>query len=167
MKLNEVCLFVSTILHSEYITITLEMVQELGLELKGLNTLCLRGCGGDEVGYLGYTKCTLEVPEISGFKEDVLLLVVKNTEYGEWVPVLLGTLHIDIGLEKVTLEELKSLPTTWQWGTVGCMVLAKQAQLEQNSGVMSIDSNIKLHKNVTIPTMQTRKYWAWSISHTM
>ena len=37
-------------------SITLEMVKKLGLELKGLDTLHLRGWGGDEVGYLGYTE---------------------------------------------------------------------------------------------------------------
>ena len=49
-------------------SITLEMVQKLGFELKGLDTLYLRGWGGDKVGYLGYTECTLEVPEVPGFK---------------------------------------------------------------------------------------------------
>ena len=68
---------------AQCLSITLAMVQKLGLELKGLDMLCLRGWGGDEVGYLGYTECTLEVPEIAGFREDVLLLVVKNTEYEE------------------------------------------------------------------------------------
>ena len=58
--------------------------------------------GGVKVGYLGYTKCTLEIPEVKGFREDVLLLVVNDTEYGDKVPVLLGTLHIDMVLEKVT-----------------------------------------------------------------
>ena len=71
------------------------------------------------------------------------------------VPILLGTLHIDMVLEKVTLEELKSLPSAWCRGTVGSMVLAKQVQLEQNFGIMSINAKVKLHKNFTIPAMQT------------
>ena len=98
---------------AQCLSITLEMVQKLGLELKGLDKLHLRGWGGDEVGYLGYTKCTLEVLEVAGIREDVLLLVVKNTDYGDQVPILLGTLHIDMILEKVMLEELKTLPAAW------------------------------------------------------
>ena len=48
------------------------------------------------MGIWGYTECTLEIPEVKGFREDVLLLVVNDTEYGDKVPVLLGTLHIDM-----------------------------------------------------------------------
>ena len=103
----------------------LDMVKQLGLELKGLDTLCLRGWGGAKVGYLGYTECSLEVLAIVDFKEDVLFLVVNNTEYGAQVPILLGTLHIDMVLEKATLEELKNLPPAWRRGTAWSMVLAR------------------------------------------
>ena len=80
------------------------------MELKGLDTLKLRGWGGVEAPYLGYTECRLEIPEIKGFNEDVLMLVVNDTEYGARIPVLLGTLHINMILDKATLEEIKNLP---------------------------------------------------------
>ena len=38
-------------------SITLDKVRELGLELKGLDTLKLRGWAGVEAPYLGYTEC--------------------------------------------------------------------------------------------------------------
>ena len=110
------------------------MVKQLGLELKGLDTLHLRRWGGAKVGYLGYTECTLEIPTVMDFKEDVLLLVVNDTEYGARIPILLETLHIDMVLEKATLEELNNLPAAWRTGTVGSMVLMRQGQLGQNSG---------------------------------
>ena len=136
-------------------SITRGMVEKLGLELKGLETLCLRGWGRVKVGYLGYTKCMLEIPEVKGFKEDVLLLVVNDTEYGDKVPVLLGTLHIDMVLEKVTLEELRQLPAVWRRGAVGSLVLAKQA--EQDNSMLNIHSNVKLQKKITIPALGTKK----------
>ena len=138
-------------------SITRGMVEKLGLELKGLETLCLRGWGRVKVGYLGYTKFTLEIPEVKGFKEDVLLLVVNDTEYGDKVPVLLGTLHIDMVLEKVMLEELRQLPAVWRRGAVGSLVLAKQAQLEQDNSMLNIHSNVKLQKKITIPALGTKK----------
>ena len=116
-----------------------------------------KGLGRVKVGYLGYTKFTLEIPEVKGFKEDVLLLVVNDTEYGDKVPVLLGTLHIDMVLEKVMLEELRQLPAVWRRGAVGSLVLAKQAQLEQDNSMLNIHSNVKLQKKITIPALGTKK----------
>ena len=84
-------------------SITLDMVKELKLDLHPLDTLQLRGWGGVEVGYLGYTECTLEIPKVKGFKQDVLLLVVNNSEYRARVPILLGTLHINMILEEANL----------------------------------------------------------------
>ena len=64
-------------------SITLGMVKELKLDLHPLDTLQLRGWGGVEVGYLGYTECTLEIPEVKGFKQDVLLLAVNDRIWGK------------------------------------------------------------------------------------
>ena len=118
--------------------------QEIRARIESLDTLHLQGWGGVDVGYLGYTECTLEIPEIKGFKEDVLLLVVNNTEYGDRVPILLGMLHIDMILEKATLQELKQLPMAWRRGSVGSLVLVKQAQLEQQNGILDLNANVKL-----------------------
>ena len=99
----------------------------------------------------------MEIPKVKGFREDVLLLVVNDTEYGDKVPVLLGTLHIDMVLKKVTLDELKQLPVAWRRGAVGSMVLAKQAQLEENGSALNIQSNVKLPRKITIPALQTKR----------
>ena len=85
------------------------------------------------------------------------MLVINDTEYGDKVPVLLGTLHIDMVLEKVTLEELRQLPAAWRRGAVGSLVLAKQAQLEQDNSMLNIHSNVKLQKKITIPALGTKK----------
>ena len=50
--------------------------------VKGLDTLHLRRWGGAKVGYLGYTECTLEIPAVMDFKEDVLFLVVNDDVWG-------------------------------------------------------------------------------------
>ena len=40
---------------------------------------------------------------------------------------------------------------------MGCLVLAKQAQLEQNNSTLKIHSNIRLHRKITILTLQTKR----------
>ena len=73
------------------------MAKSLGLEIQNLQTLLgLEGAHGGEVPYLGYTELHLEIPEVSNFKQDVLMLVVPSTNYNQMVPIIIGTLHIDM-----------------------------------------------------------------------
>ena len=142
-------------------SITLDMVKELKLDLHPLDTLQLRGWGGGEVRYLGYTECTLEIPKVKGFKQDILLLVVNDSEYWARVPILLGTLHINMILEEATLEEIKNLPAAWKRGSVGSMVLVKEAQLDQGQEILNLTAKVKLSKNLTIPGLQAQKVSVW------
>ena len=61
------------------------------------------------------------------------MLVVNDTEYGARIPVLLGTLHINMILDKATLEEIKNLPAAWRRGSIGSMVLCREAVLNTES----------------------------------
>ena len=106
---------------------------------------------------MGYTKCTLEISKVKGFKQDALLLVVNDSEYGARVPILLGTFHINMILEEATLEEIKNLPAAWKRGSVGSMVLVKEAQLDQGQEILNLTAKVKLSKNLTIPGLQAQK----------
>ena len=55
---------------------------------------------------------------MQNLSEYILMLVIKDSEYGERVPIQLGTLHIDMILEKVTTEELNSLGKAFERGRV-------------------------------------------------
>ena len=136
------------------------MVKRLGLELKGLETLKLRGWGGVEAPYLGYTECKLQIPGIKGFNEDVLMLVVNDTEYGSCIPMLLGTLHINMILDQASLDELNNLPAAWKRGGVGGMVSCREAVLDTQTPIMNVKAPVKLNKATTIPGLQVAKLLA-------
>ena len=68
----------------------------------------------------------LDMPEVKGFKEDVLMLVVQDSEYGKRVPVAIGTLHIDMILDTATKEELENMGRKWQRGSLGRKIAMKQ-----------------------------------------
>ena len=138
-------------------SITLELVKRLGLELKGLETLKLRGWGGVEAPYLGYTECKLQIPGIKGFDEDVLMLVVNDTEYGSHIPVLLGTLHINMILDQASLDELNNLPAAWRCSGVGSMVSCREAVLDTQTPIMNVKAPVKLNRATTIPGLQVAK----------
>ena len=50
--------------------------------------------------------------------------------YSNWVPITLGTLHIDMVIEKATSEELQNLGKEWKTGILSVKVGARQAKLE-------------------------------------
>ena len=40
--------------------------------------------------------------------EDILVVIQNDSAYSSWVPITLGTLHIDMVIEKATSEELQN-----------------------------------------------------------
>ena len=51
------------------------------------NLLKIEGTGGRKVPYKGYVEVLLEVPGIQHLSEYILMLVIKDSEYGEKVPL--------------------------------------------------------------------------------
>ena len=90
--------------------ITNSMAKKMKLKIQKLKKLLrIEGTGGGKVPYKGYVEVLLEVPGIQNLSEYILMLVIDDSEYGERVPLQLGTLHIDMVLQKATEEELKTL----------------------------------------------------------
>ena len=85
--------------------ITLSLAKKLHLKIYKLQQLIpMEGAGGIEVPYIGYVEAHLQIPEVSAFDEDCLLLVVPDHWYGFRVPLTIGTLHIDMIIDKATPE---------------------------------------------------------------
>ena len=77
--------------------------------------------------------------------------------YGDRVPVTIGTLHIDMMLDKATREELESLSRAWDRGFVNRQIQAKQLQLKNESQLNNIKGTIRLTRNVKLKPGQTQK----------
>ena len=76
---------------------TAKFAKRLKLKIHKLQQLLnIEGTGGGCVPYQGYVEVLLEALEVPHFKEYILMLVVKDSEYGNRVPLQLGTLHIDM-----------------------------------------------------------------------
>ena len=73
----------------------------------------MEGSGGFTVPYLGYVEATLNIPEVKAFQEDYLFLVVNDHTYGKRVPIMIGTLHIDMIIDPATKEELEQISIAW------------------------------------------------------
>ena len=84
--------------------------KKMKLKVQKLKKLLrIEGTGRGKVTYEGYVEVLLEVPGIQNLSEYILMLVIEDSEYGERVLLQIGTLHIDIILEKATPEELNKI----------------------------------------------------------
>ena len=119
--------------------------------------LDFEGFGGVDIPYTGYTELTLNIPEIEGFKREILAFVQKDSKYSAEVPLIIGTLHINEILACATAEELEKLSPAWYAGALGSQVLAKLAQLEERPMIDQIDHYVRLMRDVTTPVMQVQK----------
>ena len=138
--------------------LTESLVKALGLEMKQLKELLpLDGAGGIDVPYLGYVEARLAFPEIQNFDEDCLFLVMSDHTYGDRVPVTIGTLHIDMILDKASQEELESLGRAWDRGFVNRRIQAKRLQIDNESQLSNIKGTVKLTRNVKLKPGQTQK----------
>ena len=112
----------------------------------------IEGSGGIDVPYLGYTEVNFQVLGVKALNEDILVVIQNDSAYSSWVPITLGTLHIDMVIEKATSEELQNLGKEWKTGILSVKVEARQAKLEGKIPPMidQVDHGIKLSQNVTI-----------------
>ena len=66
--------------------------------------------------YMGYVEASLQIPEVKSFNKDCLFLVVCDHCYGNCVPLTIGTLHIDMIIERATKDELNEISIAWGQG---------------------------------------------------
>ena len=90
------------------------MAKLLGLKIKSLkNILDIEGTGEIKVKYKRYVEVILSIPEVQDLEETCLFVVVDDSKYGKWMPIQIGTLHIDLVLEKAMKQEIAALGKAW------------------------------------------------------
>ena len=65
----------------------------------------MEGLGGITFPYLGYVEATLNIPEVKAFQEDCLFLVINDHNYGKHIPITIGTLHIDMIINRAMKKD--------------------------------------------------------------
>ena len=141
--------------------ISKSMAQTLGLPIRKLETLLdIEGSAGTDVPYLGYTKLRLDIPEITKFDHDVLMMVYPDSKYSHRVPIVIGTLHIDEVLDLATYDELASLSRGWKRGIVGRRIITKQLSMRGQVNepmIHKVGGEVKLTKAIVLAPHQVIK----------
>ena len=101
----------------------------------------------------------MEIPEIKGFKEDVLMMVVDDDDYGKRVPIQLGTLHIDQIIMQATPEVIGSLGKAWDRARISSYIGGRAVKLQQGTDFVldQVKGSLKLTKDVILQPFETVK----------
>ena len=139
---------------SQISTVTEKLAKLMGWKIKSLkNILDIEGTGGVKVRYKGYVEALLEVPQIENFEEPSLFVVVDDSEYGKQVPVQIGTLHIDLILEKATKEEIAKMGKAWERG-----ILARPQNQKVNEFMIEqVKGPVKAVENTVVQPGETKR----------
>ena len=138
---------------SQISTISKSVAKLLGLKVKSLkNLLDIEGTGEIKVKYREYTEGILGLSQVKNFSEPCLFVVVGDSEYSKRLPIQIGTLHIDLVLEKATKQELAVLGKAWERGKLNRPKgKNKEFSLEQ------VDRIVKTAEAVVIQPGETKK----------
>ena len=135
-------------------TITISQARKLGLQIQELEGLLdIEGGGGIAIPYIGYVEVNLQIPEIQAYNEDVLMMVMDDSRYGDIVPFAIGTIHIHEALKVITDEEWENLSLAWQGAALPAYA-SKKARME-NFSLENVKGDVKVQKATTLPPFST------------
>ena len=138
--------------------ITLSLAKTLRLKIYQLNQIIpMEGAGGINVPYIDYVEAHLQIPEVSAFNEDCLFLVVPDHRYGFKVPITVGTLHIDMVIDKATPDKLDKISIAWGRGQLFRRIQAKQTQMVDQEQLEKVKGTVKLTKKVKLKPYATKR----------
>ena len=120
--------------------------EDLVLQIQPLGQLLeLEGTGGAAIPYLELVEVNLQIPGITSYNEDVLLLIIPTTTYSEMVLVMVGSKIIGRALSLMTKGEPAKVTTTWRQAHFGA-VMSGSLQLSHTSS-----NKMGMEKRYAIP----------------
>ena len=107
---------------------------------------------------MGYVEVNLKILEIKGFTEDLLMLVIEDSTYPQYVSLQLGMLHIDRALDLISDKEITQLSTKWKCSKLASLLAGKMAQVgDVSKKTFSLNKVKKLKLWIYIAPFQRAK----------
>ena len=107
------------------------------------NLLDIEGSGGVSIPYIGCVEVNFNIPEIKAYNEDVLMMVMNDSRYGDIILFVIGTIHTHAALEVITDDEWKNLSLAWKSAALSAYT-SKAAKMENFRCVKGDVKHIKL-----------------------
>ena len=86
-----------------------------------------------------------------------MFLVVSDHTYGKRVPLTIGTLHIDMIIERATKQELDKISIAWGRGQLFRQIQARYVQLANQDELNKVQGTVKLTKKMKLKPDQSLK----------
>ena len=109
-----------------------------------------------DVPYFGYVEVRMQIPGISSFDQDVVMLISHTTtHYHRRVPIQVDSQIIDQWTNCITEEKLQSLSQSWKLASVNA-IISKSSQIsDQEFDLDHVKGKVVTTKKVIVPAFQT------------
>ena len=77
--------------------------------------------------------------------------------YGKRVPITIGTLHIDMIIDRATKEELEQISIAWGRGQLFRQIQVRQVQIENQDALQKVQGTVKLTRKIKLKLFQSLK----------
>ena len=132
--------------------------KELALQIQPLGWLLeLERTGGAAIPYFGFMEVNLQIPGITNYNEDVLLLVIPTTTYSKTVPIVVVSKIIDKALSLMTKEELAKATTTWRQAHSGAVMMGSLQLSHTNLNKSGVEEEVSYPSQSSDP-VEVRKF---------
>ena len=112
---------------------------------------------GAAIPYLGFVEVNLQIPWITSYNEDVLLLVIPTTTYSKMVPVMVGSKIMDRALSLMTKGELAKVTTMWRQAHFGAVMSGSLQLTCKSSDKTGMEEEVG-HSSPKGDPMEVRKF---------
>ena len=135
-------------------TITISQAKKISLKIDSLdNLLDIEGSSIVLVPYIGNVEVNLKIHEVKAYNEDVLMMVMNDSRYGDIIPFAIGTIITHAVLEVIPNDEWKNLSLAWK--SAALPAYASRAAKMENFSLDSVKGDAKAHKATILPPFST------------
>ena len=82
---------------------------------------------------------------------------MNNHTYGKCVPIIIGTLHIDMIIDRAMKEELEQISIAWGQDQLFRQIQACQVQTQNQDALQKVQESAKLTRKVKLKPFQNLK----------
>ena len=128
-----------------------QQIQPLGQLLE------LEQTGDAATLYLGFVEVNLQIPGITNYNEDVLLVVIPTTTYSKIALIVVGSKIIDRALSLMTKGELTKAATMWRQAHFGAVMSGSLQLTHTSSDKTGMEEEVG-HSSHSGDPMEVRKF---------
>ena len=114
----------------------------------------MEGMGGARLNIAGFVLVNLKFPEISGYNEDVVALVVPDSPFGAVVPLIVGSAVLQHAINVILESELDHLSTPWAAARMAQVLTAKQSTVAE--GTSDQTKTVRMMHDETLQPFETK-----------